>query len=207
VIVGYRTREHPKREEKGAEYFRPFNYDIATRGVSTIESPEKYSSSYMWDWKLVKVAHFEPSVAPNVLFTYRTCWECESERMLSAFSYDSVLHRWKFRQWGSGKSPWWTTQIGIVVGADVHFWDDTVSHDCLWGVLDIDGDGLDDLAARCKEVHKPTKNKIKVDDSTILYGLKNGHFKGEAVTDKEQRRRIWDELCSRDTQNKLCRTE
>lgn len=205
VIIGYRTREHPKRNEEGAEFFRAFNYDFTTANPSNIESPQKGYPSDMFRWKLIKLTRFEPSPAPDIVFTYLTCWECEEERILSSFRYDLTKKQWEFRQWGNGRPLWWAGQIGIVVWEDVYGGSDTVSYDCLYGLVDFDHDGFDDVAVRCKEVTEPIKSRLKTNDSTVLYSLKNGHFKGAVVTDSQQRKQIWDELCKVDTQNALCR--
>ncbi len=205
VVVGYKTREHPKVDEMGAEYFSAFNYDLASGSISKVVDPENNQLLMMWRWKLVKLARFEPSVAPDVVFTYMTCWECEPEKMLSALHYDSAARQWQVRRWGDGKPQWWMTPVGLVVGVDVYGGSDTVSYDCLYGLLDLNQGGFDSVAIRCKEVREPTKNKRQVNDATILYSLKQGHFTGEIVTEKNQRVNILSELCKVNSGNKLCK--
>ncbi len=195
VIIGHRIEEHLKRNELGSEDFLAFNYDFATGTISKILNPEDGNPLAMFQWKLVNMAHLEPSAAPDVIFTYLTCWECEPEKMLSSFLYDSPTRKWQVRRWGNGKPYWWMTPMGLVLAEDVQDTDTTLSFDCQFGLKDFDGDGFDDVAIRCREVTEPARSKREVKDVTILYSLENGHFASAIVTDKQQRGKILSELC------------
>ena len=81
----------------------------------------------------------------------------------------------------------------------------TVSYDCLYGFLDLNDNGFDDVAIRCKEVTENDPRKLRVTDSTVLYSLNGDSFIGEIVTAKDRRLKIWSELCRSSGRNKLCR--
>jgi hypothetical protein len=108
VIVGYRIRQRPTREEQGEEYFLAFNYDLVSGSLSKVINPEHddLDALYMWHWKFIRLARFEPSPVPDVVFTYLTCWECEEETMLGALQYNSATAKWKIRRWGDGNPEW-----------------------------------------------------------------------------------------------------
>src|SRR5258705_4350279 len=61
-------------------------------------------------WRFVKWAHFE-SHSADAVFSYQTCDECEAERFVASFTYDSNARAWKLRRW-----PEEATQI--LIGAD-----------------------------------------------------------------------------------------
>lgn len=205
VIVGYRVRERPTPEEKGEDYSLAFNYDLVSGSLSKVINPEHadVDALYMWHWNFVRLARFEPSPVPDVVFTYLTCWECEEETILAALRYDSATHMWQIRSWGNGKPEWWTTQVGLVVDKDVSF-TGMSSYRCLYGLVDLSADGFDDVAIRCKQVDEDDQKKVEVTDTTVLYSLKEGRFIGEVVTSEAQRLKIWSNLCRSSTKNKLC---
>ena len=206
VILGYRVREHPAPDEQGEEYFLAFNYDLVSGSLSKIVNPEHpdLDALYMWHWKFARLARFETSPVPDVVFTYLTCWECEAEKIRGALHYDSTTHAWQIRAWGSGKPEWWMISIGLVVDADVSDEGNTASYDCLYRILDLNGHGFDDVAIRCKQVNEHDQGKVEINDSTVLYTLKGDRFTGDLVTSEDQRRRIWSQLCRTNPRNKLC---
>jgi hypothetical protein len=207
VIVGYRVREHPSPEEKGEEYFLAFSYDLASGLLSKIENPEHtdVDGLYMWHWKFAKLARFENSPVPDVVFTYLTCWECEEETILSALRYDLANHKWKIRNFGNGIPKWWMTRVGVVVGRDVNDGGDTISYDCLYRIFDAGDDGFGSIAMRCREITESLPGKTEVDDSTVLYTVHGNSFTGSIVWANDERSKIWSELCRTNPRSKLCR--
>jgi hypothetical protein len=205
VIVGYRFSEHPTKNEYGIEHFRGFSYNLRTGELSQVIDPEHAGYAlYMWEWKFVKLARFEPSTLPDVVFTYLTCGECEEEKMLSALHYDSGSQKWQIRQFGAGEPRWWMTRVGLVIDKDISFTDIT-SYRCLYGLVDLNGDGFDEVAMRCREIDEDEKRKTQLTDSTVFYSLKNGRFSGELVTAKDEQLKLWSVLCQHSTKNKLCK--
>jgi hypothetical protein len=207
VIVGYRVKERPAPSEQGEEYFLAFNYDFISGSLSQVVDPERAEVHplYMWRWKFIRLARFESSPTPDVVFTYLSCSECEAEKLLAALRYDSATHLWQIRQWGQGKPEWWMTRVGLVVGLDIDSGGPTVSYHCLYGFLDFNRDGLADVAIRCQEVTEEESRKFHLADSTALYSLKGKSFVGEVVTTKDQRQKIWSELCRSSSQDKFCK--
>ena len=203
VIIGYRFSEKPP--EFGTEHFRAFSYNLRTRELSQVVDPEhERYSLYMWEWRFVKLARFEPSTLPDIVFTYLTCGECEEEKILAAFRYDSGSQKWQIRQFGEGEPRWWMTKVGLVVDKDTAFTAIT-SYKCPYSLTDLNGDGLDDVAIRCREVEEDERKKTHLTDSTVLYSLKSGRFAGEIVTTRDQQLKIWAALCEHSTRNALCR--
>lgn len=205
IIVGYRFSEHPTKNEYGVEHFRAFSYNLSTGELSKVIDPEHDGYAlYMWQWKFLKLTRFEPSTLPDVVFTYLTCGECEEEKMLSAIHYDSGSQKWQIRQFGDGEPRWWMTRVGLVVDKDISF-TDILSYRCLYGLVDLNGDGFDEVAIRCREVDVDEKKKTTLTDSTVLYSLKNARFVGELVTAKDERLKLWSVLCQHSPANKLCK--
>lgn len=195
VIVGNRTSEHPKPGEEGAEHFFAFNVDLASEKKSQIINPLNHGALYMYRWKLMKLARFERSKTPDVVFAYLTCWECEPEEMLSAFRYDAAFRQWQVRKWGNGKNPWWAAQDGLVFDRNVNNGGNTVAFDCLFGVTDFTRDGFDDVAIRCKEIRETRDRRPKIADSTLFFTLTSGKFKSRSITDFQEGVRVRSRLC------------
>ncbi len=201
VIVGNRI----KRAETDGEYFTAFNYNPVSGARSRIIDPFDQKPLGMYRWKFIRFARFESSAAPDVVFSYLTCWECEPGELLTSLLYDSAAHQWRVRRWGNAKVRWWMGTGGLVMWTDILVGaDEMVAFDCLYGFPDLDKDGYDDLAIRCREVNEPTPKKFVVADTTVVYSLKSGRFEGEIVTNKEERNRVWKELCKDASRNKLC---
>ncbi len=201
VIVGYR----PTAEGPDFEYFRAFNFDLVSGSRSSIINPERAGTVplYMWKWEFSRLARFESSPVPDVVFYYLNCSECEPETILASLRFDSATRTWQIRSWGDGKPEWWMTRVGLVIDRDLSA-SDTVSYNCLYGVLDINGDGLDDVAIRCREVTEDVQRKSHVDDSTVLYSFKGGKFVGGIVTGRDNRNQILSSLCRNSPSNSLC---
>jgi hypothetical protein len=74
-----------------------------------------------------------------------------------------------------------------------------------YGVSDLNGDGFDDVAIRCREVDQDEQSKKHLTDTTALYSLKEGKFVPDILTNKDQRLKIWSNLCRNSSGNRLCR--
>lgn len=199
VIIGHRIK---KRELPG-EYFLAFNYDLLTGATSEVINPERDETValYMYQWKFIRLARFDTSPNPDVVFTYRNCWECEDELILAALQYDAASQKWQVRSWGDRDVRWWMTRVGLVVDKDMAF-TEVRSYQCLYGLFKLSGGGLDDVAIRCRQVNDDGQKQ----DSLVLYSSKNGNFIGEVVTTKDQQLKILSALCRNSRQRKkLCR--
>jgi hypothetical protein len=198
VIVVYRT----VRATKGQwveEYFTAFNFDVATGARSKIPDAE-----WMWNWNFVKLANFESSPTPDIVFTYLTCSECEPERMLSALYYDGTSEQWRLREWQNRKDVWWTTPTGLVVWQHVSG-GNGIAFDCLYAIKDLNGDRFDDIAIRCKEVSESEAGKIKANDAMVIYSVKQGKFTSKLISNWQERVDLTSDLCALKPANSLCK--
>lgn len=200
VIVGHQNTKTPNKGDQNLQYSTAFNFNIDTREKSKISQTE-----WMWNWKYMRLAHFQSMTSPDVLFTYFTCSECEPDRMLNALYYDSRTEQWLEREWGDGKDLWWTAADGLVVGVDIYGGTDTVSFNCLYGVITPKNGGLDSLAIRCKEVTLNDDESAKINDSTVLYHWTNGKFSHTAIADEQERVELTNTLCRTSTASLFCK--
>jgi hypothetical protein len=138
-------------------------------------------------FKVTKLAQFERSPAPDVVFTYDDCTECEERHFLASFKYDSEKG-WTARQWDNKKS--------LLLMETPEPDDNVLSFDYLFKIKDWNGDGLDEVAVRRREVTPASGGKQSVDDSTTLYKAENGTLVGLATLDAKLREAINAELCS-----------
>jgi hypothetical protein len=200
VIVGYQPTTSPD-----LEYFRAFNFNLVSDLRSSIINPERAGAVplYMWKWEFSRLARFESSPVPDVVFYYLNCSECEPETILASLRFDSATRTWEIRSWGGGKPEWWMTRVGLVIDMDLSV-SATLSYNCLYGISDFNGDGLDELAIRCRELTEDEHRTSHLADSTVLYSLKRGKFVVELVTAGDIRAKILSSLCRNSPSNSLC---
>jgi len=197
VIIGHKAGEHPQGDWNGVERFSIYNYNLVTA-----RSSEVAGLRYVWFWKFVKVARLDSSAIPDVVFTYYPCWECDAPQTLSTLMYDTNLHQWQLRQWTGPKD--WNTQTALFVGEGGEPGDNIVSSDNLYGLVNLGHDALEDVALRSRWVTKAKGNRFRVDDWTLVYGVRNGRFIGRVVSNKQEKMKIWSKLCV-NAHNKLCK--
>jgi hypothetical protein len=200
VIVGHRPGKEITKENEWDEYHTAFNFDLETQKKSTIEHAE-----WMWKWKFIRLAKFGPSSVPDVTFNYYTCTECEPEIMFASLYYDAPKSAWQIRPWGDGKDLWWTGNDGLVVDMDVDNGGDTFSYDCVYGIVDLHGDGFQNVVIRCKEITLNETGRAKIEDSTVLYSLSDGQFRPRRVTDPSESLGLTAKVCKPTIQSWLCR--
>jgi hypothetical protein len=189
VILGYKeTKDGP-----GYDYFNGYSYDLrdGSKRPISFELPKPANvwpkSDVLWMFNVIKLAHFDPSPAADVVFTYDGCTECEADHYLASFKYDS-RDGWTARQWDNKNS--------LLLMEDPTPDDNAVSFDYLFKIKDWNGDGLDEVAVRRREVTPASRGKQSVDDSTTLYKAENGTLVGHATLDAKLREAINAELCS-----------
>jgi hypothetical protein len=200
VIIGRRPAKEIAKENAWDEYYSAFNFDLATKQKSTIEHAD-----VMWKWKFQKLAKFGPSPVPDVTFTYLTCTECEPNVMFASLYYEEAKSTWQVRSWGDGKDLWWTVNDGLVVDFDNIGSGDTISFDCVYGILDLKGTGFDDVVMRCKEVSYNDAGRAKIDDATVLYSSSGGQFKRRRVTDESEAVELTAKICGPNSASMLCK--
>jgi hypothetical protein len=188
VVIGHRET----KEDRSGDYFSAFTYDIRTGSKLAIENAD-----VLWDWKLVKLAQFQPSITPDVAFTYLSCTECEEQTLLASFQYDSAKDQWGLRKWGRYER--------LLVSATPDPGGDTISLDCLYKINDWNADGYDDVAVWCKEVNRDARGKTKTHNSTTVYSFKEGHFSSAVLTVAEEITKVHAELCRDSRDSNLCK--
>jgi hypothetical protein len=198
VILGYKeTKESP-----GYDYFNAYSYDLrdGSKRPISFELPRPANvwprSDVLWMFNVIKFAQFEQSAAPDVVFTYDGCTECEADHFLASFKYDSNKG-WTARQWDNDKS--------LLLMYDPEPDENALSSDYLFKIKDWNGDGFDEVAVRRRKVTQDIRRKQVVDDSTMLYKAENGTLIGHYVYSNE-RVAINAELC-RDSTLGFCRQQ
>jgi hypothetical protein len=187
VLIG----ERETRTSTYGDYFVAFNYDLKS-GEKT--SFTLSNNGYM-EWKFKTLARFDSSRTPDIVFTYSSCAECESDYLLSSFRFDSTEAMWKVRTWNEKTAD-------ILIGSDYTAGTDEDSKDdCLLKFADFNGDRFDDLAVRCLVITH--EGKI-LDDTTTIYTVQHGQPHVLAVKDPQQLATIRDQLCVNAKKSKLC---
>jgi hypothetical protein len=200
VIIGRRPAKEVSKDTAWDEYYSAFNFDFTTQEKSPIEHAEQ-----MWKWKFHSTARFDPSSVPDVTFTYLTCTECEPELVFASLYYDATKFAWRVRSWGDGKDLWWTGDDGVIVDMDVNNGGDTLSFDCVYGVVDVNGDGFQDFVVRCKQITDTDKGRAKIEDSTVLYSLVHGQFERRRTTDDSEALALTGKICQPNSTHWLCK--
>jgi hypothetical protein len=159
----------------------------------------------MWKWRFKRLAKFGPSPVPDVTFTYLTCTECEPDVVFASLYYEETKSAWQVRSWGDGKDLWWTIDDGLVVDFDNIHTGDTISFDCVYGILDLKGTGFDDVVMRCKDVRDNDAGRARMDDSTVLYSSSSGQFKRRRVTDQTEAIELTAKVCRPNSASILCK--
>lgn len=200
VIVGHRPAKEVSKANEWDEYSSAFNFDLVTSKKSSIEH-----AGGLWKWKFIKLAKFGPSSIPDVTFNYLTCTECEPDFMFASLYFDATASAWQIRSWGDGKDPWWTTSDGLVVDMDVNNGGDTFAYECVYGILDLNGNGFQNVIIRCKEITLSETGRAKILDATVLYGLSGGQFKPQRIIDPSEALGLTAKVCKPTIKSWLCR--
>ena len=184
VLIGEReTRTSPY-----SAYFVAFNYDLKS-GKKT-----PFNRGFM-AWTFKRLVRFDSSRAPDIVFAYPSCTECEADYLLSSFRFDSSESKWKLRTWGKEGAE-------ILIGSDYSVGTDEDSKDdCLSKFADFNGDGFDDLAVRCLAI---TRQGKVLQDTTNIYAVQRGHSQILTVKDPQHLATIHHQLCVGAKKSKLC---
>jgi len=196
VIIEYReisTDPYP--------LFRAFSFDPKT-GLKMLIGIREASWFPMWQFE--KVAHFESPGSVDVVFQYRSCTECESELLLGSFHFDVHTHSWSLRHW--------STEDGdsLLIGSDPQYGDDGIhKYECLHTIRDLTGDGLDDVAVRCRdsiEADNPKKPDRITKDETLLFSMQKNVFSRTLIHKLDpQYPAVRTLLCQTRSRSALCR--
>jgi hypothetical protein len=187
VLIG----EREARTATYGDYFVAFNYDLKSGEKRSLTS---FNHGFI-QWKFERLVRFDSSRTPDVVFTHRSCTECETDYLLSSFRLDSTQAQWKVRTWGEKDSE-------ILIGSDYSVGTEEDSKDdCLFRFADFNRDGFDDLAVRCLTITE--KGKI-LEDTTTIYTVQHGQSRVLTVKDRQQLATIRDQLCVDAKKSKLC---
>jgi len=180
--------------------YRAFSFDLQTKAKSPVRST---GAEWFWMWRVEKVTHLTSANDTDIVFQFLSCTECESERLLAVVHYAVNTGTWELRQWSMEDG------AGMMIGSDVQYGDDGFYHyDCLHAIADVTGDGLDDVAIRCRESVQPDPEKplkrVKRDE-TLLYTSRDGKLARVAI-DKTSARAtsIQGVLCATNPSSPLC---
>lgn len=191
VIMGYRDTKN----SAGDDSFSAFSYDLRDGSKRAIAAeppkpPDVYPrSDVLMQFEVIKLARFDRSPAPDVVFTYSDCTGCEADYFLASFEYVPGKG-WVARRWDKDHSH------SLYLEGDPEPGDGLVSAHYLFKIKDWNGDGFDDVAVRRREVSQAAKRRQKIDDSTVMYEARNGVLVGHAIKNSKQRETINAELCN-----------
>jgi hypothetical protein len=149
----------------------------------------------LWLFEVIQLAHFDRSAAPDVVFTYDGCTECEAEHFLASLEYEPGKG-WAARRWDKS--------YRLYLEADPEPVDNIVSAHYLFKIKDWNDDGFDDVAVRRREINQVANRRQEIDDSTTIYKAENGTLAGHAITDPKEIEGINAELCS-DSKLSFCK--
>jgi len=194
VIVRHRLIETDPYDD----WFNSYSYDRRSgikKEIFFEPRNESWDSDGLYGFNIVKLAQFEQSVTPDVVFTYADCTECEEGHFLASFKYDSDKG-WTARQWDN--------KMSLLLMETPTPDDNALSFDYLFKIKDWNGDGLDEVAIRRRKVTQDARRKQAVDDSTMLYKAENGTVVGHSMLTEKERESIKAELC-KDSNLNFCR--
>jgi hypothetical protein len=181
--------------------FRAFNFNRRTKTKAPILGKDV---EWLWMWRLEKMTQLTPN-GTDIVFQFLTCTECETTRLLSSFHYESRTGVWQLRQWSKEDG------AALVIGSDVQYGDDGFYYyDCLHTVRDLTGDGIDDVAVRCRESLDPDPEKMSkkrvTKDETLLYTYKDGTLSRMVVRKGDELEAVvQNALCETKPKSPLCR--
>ena len=171
VIVRHRLIESDPYDD----WFTSYSYDLRS-GIKRDISPD---SDALYGFNVVKLAQFDRSLAPDIVFTYDSCSECEPEHFIASVRYDSENHRWEVRQWENKNN--------LLLAEDPTPDENLPPVDYAINIRDWNGDGLDDVAiVRRSKGHE---------DSIMLYKAENGRLVGHWMIDSNERAIVNAQLC------------
>src|SRR5207248_1421458 len=144
-------------------------------------------------WHFVRWARLEAGAAPDAVFRFDSCSECEAQTFLASFSFDQTNKIWKMRAWPDAGTR-------ILVRADNEP-DEQFYTRCVFGVRDFTNDRIDDIATWCREVDVET-NKATV--THTVYTVSSAGAEKRTVATKDARN-LEMELCRQNPGTAQCK--
>src|SRR5260370_1236852 len=173
------------------DYFQPFNYDTKTGKKEPLEKG-------FTRWHFRRFAHFSTSDTPDIVFSYLSCTECEATYLLGSFFFDKERRLWDTRTWSNKDG-----DDAIMIGSDTVLASDVGEYDyqSLSKIADFNGDGLDDVAVRCKAIGE--KGKI-IEDTTLPYSAQHDKPAIATITEPERIAALTAKLCDAARKSRIC---
>ena len=179
-----RMREH-KTDAPQHDVFAAFSVDLKSANTRVLDS--------FVVWHFVRWARLEPGAAPDALFSFASCYECEAQTFLASFSFNQTQRIWKIREWPEDGPK-------ILVRADNEP-DEEFYTRCVFGVRDFTNDGIDDIATWCREMSVKTKKSTA---AHTIYTVSPAGSEKRAVAGGDART-LETELCRQNPRAVLCK--
>ncbi len=145
------------------------------------------------------VANFEVG-APDIVFRYLSCYECEAVLLLSSVKYDN--NQWSIRTWTTDGE----ASESAMIGSSQQYGDYLWRYACAHRIWDSDSDGADELTVFCRSFcHDRKTEELKVQrDHAVLYDHVSGQMVGEEVTSPEAQDELYRAVCASSPTSNLC---
>jgi hypothetical protein len=182
----------PQDSEEKA-FYNFYNYNLENKKKMTIQIQGE-----IWDFEFYKLARFEDTPIPDIVFSYWDCRDCEAVNYLSSLQFDSKLQAWKVRKWNEKES--------ILIGSNDQIGEYTYSYDCIHKIQDMNGDGYEDVGTWCKLTSKGFFDENKGPDQhlTFVYSVVQGLGVARKIDAEPELSRIHEILC-RSSKSPLCK--
>ena len=186
-----------------APVFRLYSYDLEGGRKSIIAAAAAAGSGRdLWlAWEFERLAQFDSTRRPDVVFRHRDCFECEAVEWLSAVYLEPGVG-WQLRNWSG-------TGDHVLVGSQVQYGIGRSTYACAHRIWDLDHDGSDELVAHCRITHsaETSDSVISLRDSVMLFEVAGGRAVSRSVTQPEEQSGLLRALCEGGSDNVLCRSQ
>lgn len=185
------------KEDQNDPYtlFRAYRWNLlANRPQALVQAGE------LWEVKDVRTTSVEPTTV-DIFVTALSCTECESVQFLLAFVFDQNSRTWFVRSFGEHN---W-----IDLDSDPQYGSGYFEYrECAYALADLTGDGLTDVAVRCRTTRAPRRlnqtapatppaSARVTGDETTLYAWEGTRFGQSTVREGDRSfRQIRSALCS-----------
>jgi hypothetical protein len=194
VIVALEKRSG-KKDEDWNRLVELYNFNLSRKQKSIIEAKWQF-----WLWTYRKLARFDDSPVPDIVFESASCTECEPEFVLSAVRYDADNQKWGLRLWPEGGE-------GVVIAdTDVDVDGSVEEYRMLAGIADFEHVGHDEIAVwtHYRDVDdKDPKHKLPAVTTLHLYRCEKGVPRDYEIKDEAEKNRITKVLRQMNSRQKL----
>lgn len=218
LLVGQNEKDAP-------EWWRAFSYDFRTQELRHLyhDEPDEGRQGMPWFFLLnvEPPAHFEKGVT-DIPFEHRmrpSCDECETYWFMHSFRFDADSRAWSVRrfttQWDMTEYGF-DSDAGVLVGAEMQFHynpEHVHGFACVRAIQDFTGQGVDNLAVRCRETRYKVADQPLQPDKIIrndmwLYSLLDGRASTVRVELRsELAKKVMAAACKKQAEDALCQEE